>query len=93
MKNKENLKEIAMERVKQLFKEASSNPKMANRYVLLARKIAMKVNLKIPKEFKRKYCKHCNSYLRPGVNCRIRNNRSQVVYKCLDCNKFMRFKL
>lgn len=93
MRNKENLKEIALSRVKQLFKEANTNSKMANRYVQLARKIAMKVNLKIPKEYKRKYCKHCNSYLRAGVNCRVRNNKSQVVYKCLDCGKFMRFKL
>ena len=90
---KENLKKIALERVKQLFKEAKENPKMANRYVTLARKVGMKVNLKMPTEFKRKFCKHCYHYLIPGKNLRVRNNRSMVTYFCLDCGKFMRFKI
>ena len=92
---KENPKEIALKRVKQLFKEADSvfnkDPKLAKRYVNLARKIAMKVRLRMPKELKRKFCKHCYSYLMPGVNLRVRTQRGKVVYYCLKCKKYMRF--
>lgn len=88
-------KEIALERVKQLFKEADfvfkKNPERADRYVQLARKIAMKINLRIPRELKRRFCKHCNCYLKPGINCRVRTKNKKVVYYCKNCKKFMRF--
>lgn len=92
---KDNSKEIAMKRIQQLFKEAESifkeNKNLSNRYVQLARKIAMKVRIIIPRELKRKYCKHCYSYLKPGVNCRVRNYKSRIVYYCENCKKYMRF--
>ena len=91
MKNKE----IAKERVKVLFGKAaevfSKDKKLANRYVGMARRVAMKVNLRIPKEYKRKFCKHCYSYLKPGVNLRVRKRDKSTVYYCLECKKFMRF--
>ena len=89
--------EIAKQRIKILFSEAdkifSKDKKLANRYVDLARRIAMKSNLRIPKEYKRKFCKHCYSYLKPGKNLRIRTKNKKVVYYCLECKKFMRFPL
>ena len=92
---KEDTKKIALERIKQLFKEADSvfneNPKLANRYVQLARKISMKVKLRMPRTLKRKFCKHCYTYLKPGKNCRVRNYKSRVVYYCENCKKYMRF--
>ena len=89
---KPNLKKIAEERVKTLFKEASKNPSMGNRYVQLARKIAMKVNLKFPRSLKRKFCKHCYSYFTSG-NYRVRTRNKMVVYYCLKCKRYMRFKI
>lgn len=90
-------KKIALERIKQLFKEADDifkeNPKRANRYVELARKIAMKVNLKMPREIKRKFCKHCYSYLKPGINSRIRNYKSRITIYCNKCKKFTRIPI
>ena len=64
--------EIALEKIKTLFKEASKQKdlKLANRYVDIARKTAMKVNLTIPRELKRRFCKHCYHYLKPGINSR-----------------------
>lgn len=95
MKSKEDLRKIALERIEILFKEAEKqfkkHPELSNRYVKLARKIAMKVTLKIPKKYKRRFCKHCYSYLRPGVNCRVRNYKSRVTYYCLHCKRYMRF--
>ena len=90
-------KEIAKEKVKKLFSQADEifekDKRLANRYIHLGRKIAMKVNLRYPKGLKRKFCKHCYHYLRPGVNCRVRTREKKLVYYCLDCKKYMRFPL
>ncbi len=91
---KSKQKEIAKERVKILFKQAeevfSRNKSLAHRYVTLARKIAMKVKLRMPRELKRKYCKHCYKFLMPGANARIRTRDGKVIISCLECKKFMR---
>ena len=90
-------KKIAQERIKILFEEADkifeNSPKLANRYVELARKIAMKVNLRLPKQLKRKFCKHCYSYLKPGVNSRIRIHKNKVIIYCKNCKKYTRIPL
>lgn len=90
-------KKIALEKIKTLFFEAEKQfPKdsnLSNRYVKLARKIAMKFNIPMPREFKRKFCKHCYVYLVPNKNCRVRIHKSRVIYSCDNCKKFMRFVL
>ena len=92
--SKQKQKEIAKERVKTLFQQAekvfSRNKSLANRYVTLARKIAMKVKLRIPLELKRKFCKHCYKFLMPGKNARIRTRDGKVIISCLECKKFTR---
>ena len=88
-------KEIAKERIKILFKEArkvfKKDKKLADRYVKLARELAMKYKVRIPSELKRQFCKHCYSYLMPSVNCRVRTREGKVVYYCMECKKYMRF--
>lgn len=90
-------KEIAHERVKILFRQAeevvSKNKILANRYVTLARKIAMRTKIKIPRELKRKFCRFCHSFLQTGVNARIRTRNGKVVISCLECKRFMRIPL
>ena len=54
MKNK---KEIAKERIEILFEQIEETPKLANRYIQLALRIAMKARIPIPTKFKRKLCK------------------------------------
>ncbi|MBI2152069.1 ribonuclease P [Candidatus Woesearchaeota archaeon] len=92
--SKKEQKDIALQRIKILFKEAekrfSSDSKLAHRYVTLARNLAMKVKLKIPLELKRRFCKHCYKYLQPGVNSRVRTRNGKVIISCLECKKFMR---
>ncbi|MBS3117180.1 ribonuclease P [Candidatus Woesearchaeota archaeon] len=87
-------KDIARERLAILSTQAEKvfpqNKSLANRYVFLARKIAMKSRLPLPKEFKRRFCKHCNSYLQPGVNSRIRTRQGKVIISCFECKKFTR---
>ena len=87
-------RELARERIRILFqqaeKEFSMDKALAHRDVILARKIAMKLKVKIPSEFKRRFCKHCYRYLQPGVNSRVRTRAGKVVISCLECKKFMR---
>ena len=94
-KNKQH--QIAQERVSTLFEEAekafSKDKTRAHHYVDLARKIAMKVKLRIPMELKRRFCKHCYSYLQPGVNARVRTRAGKVIISCLGCKKFMRIPI
>lgn len=90
-------KEIARERIEILFHQAekrfSSRPELSHRYVELARKIAMRYNIKIPKELKRMFCSNCYRYLKPGVNSRVRTRAQQeaVTVKCLECGNIMRY--
>jgi ribonuclease P protein subunit RPR2 len=89
------VKSIAIERINKLFDEAklvfSKNPALSDRYMELARKIAMKAKVKIPRELKRKFCRFCSSYLVPSKNCTVRLQKSRVVYTCSKCGKIMRF--
>ncbi len=91
-------KEIARERIEILFKLAdeefrNGRKDLANRYVKLARKIAMKYNVRIPRYLKRRFCKKCHAYLKPGVNARVRVRSKQkyVLITCLECGHKMRF--
>ncbi|PIN88022.1 ribonuclease P [Candidatus Woesearchaeota archaeon CG10_big_fil_rev_8_21_14_0_10_32_24] len=95
--SKKQQKEIAKERIAKLFLQAqeifSKNKSLAHRYVTLARKLAMKVRIRMPLEYKRKYCKHCYKFLMPGKNSRIRTRDSKVIISCLECKKFTRIPI
>ncbi len=91
---KKKQQDIALERIKDLFLEAEKRfkdkPYLSHRYVEMARKIAMKIKVQIPQELRRRFCRKCNHYLMPGVNCRVRHRRGKVVYTCLDCGGLKR---
>src|SRR3989344_9252933 len=95
--NKDQLKEIAKERITILFKQAediaSKNKVLANRYINLARKIAMKAKVSLPANLKRKFCKHCYHFLIPSVNSRIRTKNRKVIIYCHDCKKYTRIPI
>jgi len=92
---KQKAKKLAKAEILELFREAKNlhaeSPAKANKCVAKARKLAMKHKLAMPRELKRRFCKHCYSYLVPGTNVRIRTQKSRVVYACLKCKKFTRF--
>jgi ribonuclease P protein subunit RPR2 len=96
-KNKLKQRKEVLNLVKKLFEEAklkfSKNPSLSNKYVKLARKAAMKINLRLPRELKRRFCKHCYSYFVPGKTSRIRIHKSRVTIYCLTCKKYMRFMI
>lgn len=90
-------RKLALEHIEQLMAQAKSaykkSPKLSNRYVAMARNIAMKFKIRMPRHLKRMYCKHCYSFLMPGDNCRVRVSGGKIIYYCLNCKKFMRFPL
>lgn len=95
MVKKGDLAVLIHKRFDRLFKLAEQealnhNFERANRYVELARKIGMRHNVRIPKKYKRRFCKYCNSYLLPGVNARVRTGKARIIIFCKNCNKFMR---
>ncbi|MCS4542175.1 MAG: ribonuclease P [Euryarchaeota archaeon] len=91
------MKQIALERIIRLFQLAEQefkfHPERSHRYVELARKISMKYNVRIPKDYKRRFCGHCYNFLKPGVNCKVRLRKIPTAYVaiiCLDCGNIMR---
>lgn len=86
---------IALERLRILFalaeKEAiQGHASRARRYVDLARRIGMRYNVRMPPEFKRRFCKDCLAYLVPSVNARVRVGRGHVVVTCMVCGAIQR---
>jgi ribonuclease P protein subunit RPR2 len=81
-------KKIAKERIEILFKlmekVKDEDYELARRYVELARRIAMKYRLKLPKEFKLKFCKKC-LYPYTSGRFRVRIAKSRVIITCLNC--------
>jgi ribonuclease P protein subunit RPR2 len=90
-------KKIARERIEILFEQARlafcAHPERSNRYVEIARRIAMRQRIRIDTGFRRQYCHHCYSFLVPGKNMRVRVHRGNVVVTCHSCNKKTRFRV
>jgi ribonuclease P protein subunit RPR2 len=98
MKKRKLWKSIAENRIKRLFALAEryaldDRLDLADRYVFLARKISMRYLVPVPREFKRRFCKHCYCYLLPDVTCRVRIHRNRIIVYCHGCKKFMRMPL
>ncbi|WP_321506872.1 ribonuclease P [uncultured Methanoregula sp.] len=90
-------KKIARERIWVLFGQARqefhTHPERSNRYVELARKIAMRQRIRIDRDLRRQYCHHCYAYLVPGQNMRVRVHRGNVVVTCRTCNRRTRYRV
>ncbi len=94
-KNKKIQKEIAKKRIKKLFELAYNKAmehdfRLADRYVVLARKISMKYLVKIPVKYKRRFCKHCYSYILPDKTGRTRIRNGRIIIYCNNCKKYTR---
>ncbi len=93
-------KQIALQRVHTLFQLAKEaiheNPELAQRYIQIARRIAMRTRLRLPKVYKSQICRKCKSFILPGVNCRFRiqqRRESHMVITCLNCGGISRIPL
>ncbi|CAF30477.1 ribonuclease P protein component 4 [Methanococcus maripaludis] len=97
----EKSKKVAEERINILMnlaeKESNSGKtERSKNYVLLGKKIAMRMRMPYPKEWKRRICKNCGSFLIYGKNARVRTkakNYPHVVITCLECNSITRIPI
>jgi ribonuclease P protein subunit RPR2 len=91
--------EIAKERMRILLAQAENeiiqnrNYIRARRYVILARKLGMRYNVRIEKYYRSKICRSCNSFLITSSACRIRCQGGKIIYCCKTCGNIMRIPL
>ncbi|HEX9708367.1 MAG TPA: ribonuclease P [Candidatus Thermoplasmatota archaeon] len=62
----------------------------ARRYVDLARKIGMRYNVPMAREWKRWVCAGCGTYLVPGRNATVRLRPGRTVVTCQECGRVKR---
>tara|TARA_Y100000310_G_C20544378_1_gene744886 strand:+ start:500 stop:808 length:309 start_codon:yes stop_codon:yes gene_type:complete len=97
VKGFKNVSGLALERMDELFSEASKefkkNPKRSNRYIEIALKLAAKSGVRIPKKYRRSYCRKCKSYLSSGSNSKIRTRNGKLIISCLVCGCHRRIVL
>jgi ribonuclease P protein subunit RPR2 len=93
-------KQITLQRIHTLFSLAKEviheNPELAQRYIQIARKIAMRTRMRLPKEYRSLVCRKCKRFILPGVNCRIRiqqRREPHMVITCLHCDGHSRIPL
>lgn len=97
-KEQREKRKIALERINILFTLAERvfpyDRELANRYVEIALAVQQKAKVRMPRKWKRRYCKRCHSFLVPGVNAQVRLRQKRmphVVIKCLECGHIMRY--
>ncbi|NJE07996.1 ribonuclease P protein component 4 [Thermococcus sp. M39] len=97
-KEQREKRKIALERINILFTLAERvfpyDKELANRYVEIALAVQQKAKVRMPRKWKRRYCKRCHSFLVPGVNAQVRLRQKRmphIVIKCLECGHIMRY--
>ncbi len=95
-RDKKRESRIAKERISYLIKRAeeykTKDYELARRYVELARRIAMKYRVRVPRELKALYCKKCLYPYREG-RFRVRVRKSRVIVTCLNCGYVRRIPI
>lgn len=86
---------VAAERIDRLEDLARAAAKAgeddrAKEYVRLARRIAERNRLTLPRRFRRFTCDECDAYLVPGENARVRLQNGHVVITC-SCGAHARY--
>ncbi|WP_254862204.1 ribonuclease P protein component 4 [Halovivax gelatinilyticus] len=84
--------EERIDRLQQLARTAAADDEhdRAREYVRLARRIAERNRLELPRSFTRATCDRCDAYLRPGDNARVRLRDGHVVITC-SCGHHSRY--
>lgn len=99
-KRQDEMLRIAASRVIALMHLAEENfasdRELAQRYVEIARNIAMGTKIHLPAQYRGRICHKCHHLLVPGENLRIRfirrkNYGSYRVVTCLDCGHITRY--
>lgn len=90
----ESLLQPIRAKIAQLFDEADAlftkgQKEIAKRRVKAARRLAMKVQLRIP-QYKDHFCRDCNNYQKIGQNVTIRIRDGIRIKTCKECGKIRR---
>jgi ribonuclease P protein subunit RPR2 len=95
-----SVRQIAQHRVDTLFTQAEAiakiNSQLAAEYIKTAQKVAMSARFPLPPKYKRRICKHCNTLLISGFNCRTRIQQKRephIVATCLNCGHHLRIPI
>ena len=83
---------VAAERIADLFalaerEAASGHGPLADRYVLLARRIGMRYNVRLLAEYRELYCRGCSRFWVEGRTVRTRLRSGHRVRTCLVCGR------
>ena len=89
-------KEMARENILHYFEQAKvqyhNDSSLSNRYMVMAKKMALRFRVAIPSQLRWRRCKTCGHYLVPAKNARVRVDKGMRVILCKDCNSFSRFR-
>ncbi|HII07933.1 MAG TPA: ribonuclease P [Methanotrichaceae archaeon] len=87
-------RDLARQRIERLFvlaeEEHVLHPERSDRYVALARKMGMRMRVRIPRRLKRRICKGCRCYLSPE-RTRLRLRDGVLTVTCTECGEQMRY--
>jgi len=83
---------VARARISDLFSLAEreamgGHPELADRYVVLARRIGMRYNVRLPVEYRELYCRGCSAFWIEGRTVRTRIRENRRVRTCLRCGR------
>jgi ribonuclease P protein subunit RPR2 len=88
---KQSKNEIAKERIDILItnalREVNDDDMLSNAQANIAKKIAMRLRLRLPYYIRQLYCKKCKQFISPGKNARIRIGRSNIKAVRISCLK------
>jgi ribonuclease P protein subunit RPR2 len=91
---KRELREIAVQRIEKLMSSAVNYARkdleIAKRHAEIARKIALRLNIRLPYKYKVHFCHGCKSFIVPGINCRVRIRGKVLRLTCLECGHVYR---
>jgi len=83
------VQQIALERLWRLMElaeaEFAKHPERSKRYIDLMFLVAAKNRVKIPAEFKLKFCRKCHAFLKEGQNAKIEKKEPFLILTCGEC--------
>lgn len=97
---KAEARRLAQERIDMLWEAslaaATTKPVRARRWMCIAKAVARRTRIKIPRYMMKRICKGCGAVLVPGQNCRVRlrhNRSTHLSVTCLECGTVKRFSV
>jgi ribonuclease P protein subunit RPR2 len=69
-----------------------SNLVLARNAVKDAFRLSQTMRVRIPREQKRQLCKHCYTFLKPGVTSSTRVHNGRIIITCTNCKHVKRLQ-